>query len=237
MTRDDLSKTSKHVHQWSLNAVILMYLPKTSFIFYVSIFKQIFTTITYLISTCFLSISKQTGRLRKYYSDLDAFAMVAAAFCHDIDHRGTNNLYQTKYEIVLFIVHITCFCCRLTHNHFIFIAGVLHLWPNFMGRLFWRGTILNIARLLWQKRFETIQCIPDMYSLCRACVFYMVKIYFDALTTLLFTCWTSHFSSNLHSFGKFSIRFWSVMICLFSHKGINKVKPWCIQCSRCTICI
>lgn len=38
----------------------------------------------------------QTGRLRKYYSDLDAFAMVAAAFCHDIDHRGTNNLYQTK---------------------------------------------------------------------------------------------------------------------------------------------
>lgn len=22
--------------------------------------------------------------------------MVAAAFCHDIDHRGTNNLYQTK---------------------------------------------------------------------------------------------------------------------------------------------
>uniref|UniRef100_A0A672RNB3 Phosphodiesterase n=1 Tax=Sinocyclocheilus grahami TaxID=75366 RepID=A0A672RNB3_SINGR len=38
----------------------------------------------------------QTGKLRKYYSDLDAFAMVAAAFCHDIDHRGTNNLYQTK---------------------------------------------------------------------------------------------------------------------------------------------
>lgn len=38
----------------------------------------------------------QTGKLRRYYSDLDAFAMVAAAFCHDIDHRGTNNLYQTK---------------------------------------------------------------------------------------------------------------------------------------------
>lgn len=38
----------------------------------------------------------QTGKLRKYYSDLDAFGMVAAAFCHDIDHRGTNNLYQTK---------------------------------------------------------------------------------------------------------------------------------------------
>ncbi|GAB1302376.1 Cone cGMP-specific 3',5'-cyclic phosphodiesterase subunit alpha' [Apodemus speciosus] len=37
-----------------------------------------------------------TGRLKKYYTDLEAFAMLAAAFCHDIDHRGTNNLYQMK---------------------------------------------------------------------------------------------------------------------------------------------
>ncbi|PWA21385.1 hypothetical protein CCH79_00003024 [Gambusia affinis] len=44
----------------------------------------------------------QTGKLRKYYSDLDAFAMVAAAFCHDIDHRGTNNLYQTKQSLNIF---------------------------------------------------------------------------------------------------------------------------------------
>lgn len=51
-----------------------------------------------LYSVLLLDLSKQTGKLRKYYSDLDAFAMVAAAFCHDIDHRGTNNLYQTKYE-------------------------------------------------------------------------------------------------------------------------------------------
>lgn len=42
------------------------------------------------------SFPQQTGKLKKYYSDLEAFAMVAAGFCHDIDHRGTNNLYQTK---------------------------------------------------------------------------------------------------------------------------------------------
>ncbi len=47
----------------------------------------------------------QTGRLRKYYSDLDAFAMVAAAFCHDIDHRGTNNLYQTKQVQIFYSVY------------------------------------------------------------------------------------------------------------------------------------
>lgn len=44
---------------------------------------------------CVSSLFK-TGKLKKYYSDLEAFAMVAAGFCHDIDHRGTNNLYQTK---------------------------------------------------------------------------------------------------------------------------------------------
>ncbi|KAJ8789317.1 hypothetical protein J1605_021844 [Eschrichtius robustus] len=37
-----------------------------------------------------------TGRLKKYYTDLEAFGMLAAAFCRDIDHRGTNNLYQMK---------------------------------------------------------------------------------------------------------------------------------------------
>lgn len=52
-----------------------------------------------------MALCLQTGRLRKYYSDLDAFAMVAAAFCHDIDHRGTNNLYQTKQ-----VFHASKYC-------------------------------------------------------------------------------------------------------------------------------
>ncbi|MEE6485651.1 hypothetical protein FKM82_014365 [Ascaphus truei] len=46
-----------------------------------------------------------TGKLKKYYSDLEAFAMVAAAFCHDIDHRGTNNLYQMKSQASLAKLH------------------------------------------------------------------------------------------------------------------------------------
>ncbi|KAJ6657121.1 hypothetical protein lerEdw1_002867 [Lerista edwardsae] len=37
-----------------------------------------------------------TGNLKRYYTDLEALAMVTAALCHDIDHRGTNNLYQMK---------------------------------------------------------------------------------------------------------------------------------------------
>uniref|UniRef100_A0A671U783 Phosphodiesterase n=1 Tax=Sparus aurata TaxID=8175 RepID=A0A671U783_SPAAU len=37
-----------------------------------------------------------TGDLKRYYTDLECMAMVTAGFCHDIDHRGTNNLYQLK---------------------------------------------------------------------------------------------------------------------------------------------
>uniref|UniRef100_A0A4W3IZN7 Phosphodiesterase n=1 Tax=Callorhinchus milii TaxID=7868 RepID=A0A4W3IZN7_CALMI len=37
-----------------------------------------------------------TGKLKRYYTDLEALAMLTAAFCHDLDHRGTNNLYQLK---------------------------------------------------------------------------------------------------------------------------------------------
>ncbi|KAM3866941.1 rod cGMP-specific 3',5'-cyclic phosphodiesterase subunit alpha [Diretmus argenteus] len=37
-----------------------------------------------------------TGDLKRYFTDLESMAMVTAGFCHDLDHRGTNNLYQMK---------------------------------------------------------------------------------------------------------------------------------------------
>ncbi|XP_043916307.1 rod cGMP-specific 3',5'-cyclic phosphodiesterase subunit beta-like [Protopterus annectens] len=46
-----------------------------------------------------------TGGLKQYYTDLEALAMVTAAFCHDIDHRGTNNLYQMKSQHPLAKLH------------------------------------------------------------------------------------------------------------------------------------
>ncbi|XP_026937409.1 rod cGMP-specific 3',5'-cyclic phosphodiesterase subunit alpha isoform X2 [Sagmatias obliquidens] len=46
-----------------------------------------------------------TGKLKQYFTDLEALAMVTAAFCHDIDHRGTNNLYQMKSQNPLAKLH------------------------------------------------------------------------------------------------------------------------------------
>uniref|UniRef100_A0A8D3CGV7 Phosphodiesterase n=1 Tax=Scophthalmus maximus TaxID=52904 RepID=A0A8D3CGV7_SCOMX len=44
----------------------------------------------------FTAVCLSTGDLKRYYTDLECMAMVTAGFCHDIDHRGTNNLYQMK---------------------------------------------------------------------------------------------------------------------------------------------
>uniref|UniRef100_H3A7M4 Phosphodiesterase n=1 Tax=Latimeria chalumnae TaxID=7897 RepID=H3A7M4_LATCH len=46
-----------------------------------------------------------TGKLKRYFTDLENFAMVTAGFCHDIDHRGTNNLYQLKSQNPLAKLH------------------------------------------------------------------------------------------------------------------------------------
>ncbi|XP_023698136.1 cone cGMP-specific 3',5'-cyclic phosphodiesterase subunit alpha' isoform X2 [Paramormyrops kingsleyae] len=80
----------------------------------------------------------QTGRLRKYYSDLDAFAMVAAAFCHDIDHRGTNNLYQTKSASPLAKLHGSSIMERhhLEYSKTLMADESLNIFQNLQKRQF-----------------------------------------------------------------------------------------------------
>ena len=48
------------------------------------------------LTTLCVSLHAQTGMLKRYYTDLEVMAMITAGFLHDIDHRGTNNLYQVK---------------------------------------------------------------------------------------------------------------------------------------------
>ncbi|TKS85665.1 Cone cGMP-specific 3',5'-cyclic phosphodiesterase subunit alpha' [Collichthys lucidus] len=83
-----------------------------------------------------------TGKLRKYYSDLEAFAMVAAGFCHDIDHRGTNNLYQTKSLSPLAKLHST----SIMERHHLEYSKTLMEDEN-----------LNIFQNLQKRQFETVQ--------------------------------------------------------------------------------
>ncbi|XP_051002369.1 cone cGMP-specific 3',5'-cyclic phosphodiesterase subunit alpha' isoform X1 [Acomys russatus] len=81
-----------------------------------------------------------TGRLKKYYTDLEAFAMLAAAFCHDIDHRGTNNLYQMKSTSPLAKLHGTSI---LERHHLEYSKTLL------------QDESLNIFQNLSKRQFET----------------------------------------------------------------------------------
>uniref|UniRef100_A0A674KBZ0 Phosphodiesterase n=1 Tax=Terrapene triunguis TaxID=2587831 RepID=A0A674KBZ0_9SAUR len=82
-----------------------------------------------------------TGRLKKYYTDLEAFAMVAAAFCHDIDHRGTNNLYQMKSASPLAKLHGSSI---LERHHLEYSKTLL------------QDESLNIFQNLNKRQFETV---------------------------------------------------------------------------------
>uniref|UniRef100_A0A8C1IGJ2 Phosphodiesterase n=1 Tax=Cyprinus carpio TaxID=7962 RepID=A0A8C1IGJ2_CYPCA len=59
-----------------------------------------------------------TGKLKRYYTDLEVMAMITAGFLHDIDHRGTNNLYQVKSVNTTTISTSTCTIIdSINNNH------------------------------------------------------------------------------------------------------------------------
>ena len=38
--------------------------------------------------------------MNKYMSNLECLGLIVGCLCHDLDHRGTNNAFQTKYVII-----------------------------------------------------------------------------------------------------------------------------------------
>ncbi|XP_030423158.1 rod cGMP-specific 3',5'-cyclic phosphodiesterase subunit beta [Gopherus evgoodei] len=79
-----------------------------------------------------------TGKLKRYYTDLEALAMVTAALCHDIDHRGTNNLYQMKSQNPLAKLHGSSILERhhLEFGKFLLSEESLNIYQNLNRRQF-----------------------------------------------------------------------------------------------------
>ncbi|OBS77536.1 hypothetical protein A6R68_20075, partial [Neotoma lepida] len=77
-----------------------------------------------------------TGKLKSYYTDLEAFAMVTAGLCHDIDHRGTNNLYQMKSQNPLAKLHGSSILERhhLEFGKFLLAEESLNIYQNLNRR-------------------------------------------------------------------------------------------------------
>uniref|UniRef100_A0A8B9YM42 Phosphodiesterase n=1 Tax=Bos mutus grunniens TaxID=30521 RepID=A0A8B9YM42_BOSMU len=95
-----------------------------------------------------------TGRLKKYYTDLEAFAMLAAAFCHDIDHRGTNNLYQMKSTSPLARLHGSSI---LERHH------------------------LEYSKTLLQDEVHTLNLWSYMLKLSHSCLFFRKRTMFQKI--------------------------------------------------------
>ncbi|KXJ28648.1 cGMP-specific 3',5'-cyclic phosphodiesterase [Exaiptasia diaphana] len=56
-----------------------------------------------------------TGDLIKYFTEIECFALLVACLCHDLDHRGTNNAFQSKTESALAQLYGTS---TMEHHHF-----------------------------------------------------------------------------------------------------------------------
>ncbi|XP_018606632.1 rod cGMP-specific 3',5'-cyclic phosphodiesterase subunit beta isoform X1 [Scleropages formosus] len=77
-----------------------------------------------------------TGQLKKYYTDLEVMAMITSGFLHDIDHRGTNNLYQVKSQNPLAKLHGSSILERhhLEFGKFLLADESLNIYQNLNRR-------------------------------------------------------------------------------------------------------
>ncbi|XP_019644258.1 PREDICTED: cGMP-specific 3',5'-cyclic phosphodiesterase-like isoform X2 [Branchiostoma belcheri] len=57
----------------------------------------------------------KTAPFSSMFSDVETFAMMTASLCHDLDHRGTNNAFQSKIESPLARLYSTS---TMEHHHF-----------------------------------------------------------------------------------------------------------------------
>ncbi|KAJ7987084.1 hypothetical protein DPEC_G00335080 [Dallia pectoralis] len=88
-----------------------------------------------------------TGNLKRYYTDLEVMAMITNAFLHDIDHRGTNNLYQLKTLNPLAKLHGSS---ALERHHLEF------------GKFLLADDSLNIYQNLNRRQNETVMHLMDV---------------------------------------------------------------------------
>ncbi|XP_006874179.1 PREDICTED: rod cGMP-specific 3',5'-cyclic phosphodiesterase subunit beta [Chrysochloris asiatica] len=101
-----------------------------------------------------------TGKLKSYYTDLEAFAMVTAGLCHDIDHRGTNNLYQMKSQNPLAKLHGSSI---LERHHLEF------------GKFLLSEETLNIFQTLNQRQHQLVIHLMDIAIIATDLALYFKK--------------------------------------------------------------
>ncbi|KAM6986378.1 rod cGMP-specific 3',5'-cyclic phosphodiesterase subunit beta [Aplochiton taeniatus] len=101
-----------------------------------------------------------TGLLKRYYTDLEVMAMITAGFLHDIDHRGTNNLYQVKSGNPLAKLHGSSVMER---HHLEF------------GKFLLEDESLNIYQNLHKRQIEHVLHLTDIAIIATDLALYFKK--------------------------------------------------------------
>uniref|UniRef100_A0A8B9N8K2 Phosphodiesterase n=1 Tax=Accipiter nisus TaxID=211598 RepID=A0A8B9N8K2_9AVES len=155
-----------------------------------------------------------TGKLKRYYSDLEALAMVTAALCHDIDHRGTNNLYQMKSQNPLAKLHGSSI---LERHHLEF------------GKFLLSEESLNICQNLNRRQHEHMIHLMEIAIIATDLALYFKKrtmfqkIVDESKTYDSMTAWTEYLSLE-------TIKKEVVMAMMMTACDLSAItKPWEVQ--------
>ncbi|EDW24493.1 GL24177 [Drosophila persimilis] len=94
----------------------------------------------------------KTGKMERFMTDLEILGLLVACLCHDLDHRGTNNAFQTKTESPLAILYTTS---TMEHHHFDQCVMILNSEGNNIFQPRTTRTFLLLAR-----RFLRFDLLP-----------------------------------------------------------------------------
>ncbi|XP_071545340.1 cGMP-specific 3',5'-cyclic phosphodiesterase isoform X2 [Panulirus ornatus] len=80
----------------------------------------------------------KTGKMERFMTDLEMLGLLVACLCHDLDHRGTNNSFQTKTDSPLAILYSTS---TMEHHHFDQCVMILSQDSNNIFQVAQTGTL------------------------------------------------------------------------------------------------
>lgn len=94
----------------------------------------------------------KTGKMERFMTDLEILGLLVACLCHDLDHRGTNNSFQTKTTSPLAILYTTS---TMEHHHFDQCIMIL----NSEGNNIFQVSNINIIIIIIDFIHNSTSCI------------------------------------------------------------------------------
>ena len=83
---------------------------------------------------------------------LQIFGLLVACLCHDLDHRGTNNAFQSKVVSPLAILYSTS---TMEHHHFDQCVMILNSAGNNIFQVIWSNDIIFLV-IFYQYYFKLV---------------------------------------------------------------------------------